>query len=52
MSFLIVIGSIIVGWIVPEFFIALSPNNVRAPVAQNVAMAIGAGLICAGIVFQ
>ena len=52
MSVLIVIGSIIVGWIVPEFFVALSPKNIKAPVAQNVGMAIAFGLISAGIVFQ
>jgi hypothetical protein len=51
-SILIVIGFVIVGWVLPEFFVVISPKNMRAPIGQNIWMAIAFGLIAAGVVYQ
>ena len=48
---LLVIGAAILGFLVPEFFIALSKRNISAPLSQNVVCSIAFAIIAAAFAF-
>lgn len=48
MKVLIVIGSILIGYVIPEFF---KKPGLSVPRGQNIFIAVGLGLISTGIVY-
>jgi hypothetical protein len=47
---LLISGSALIGWLIPEFFLAISHRKLTVPALCNIISAVGCGLIVAAIV--